>query len=86
MNKFKDYLEMTRKKDYYSPSLVERALGWGGETVNPINLGHIYMSCIPQDISDIYLSDLEEVELLQFLRPIIGTGRIFKHGNYLIVF
>lgn len=66
-------------------SLVETSNAWGGETIQPINLGHIYLSCIPQDTTNIYLSSLEEVELLSFLRPIIGTGRIFKHPNYIIV-
>lgn len=66
-------------------SLVEIAKAWGGEVMNPINLGHVYLCSIPQDEAREYLTSLEEVELLQYLRPMIATGRIFKHPNYLIV-
>lgn len=65
-------------------SLVTTAGAWGGESTVPMNLGTVYLSCIPQDTNFRYLTSLEETELLQYLnnKPMIATKRKFKHPNY----
>jgi hypothetical protein len=66
-------------------SLIENVSAWGGETMLPIELGHTYLSIIPQDENFKYLTSLEETSVLSYLnqKSMIATGRKFKHPNYI---
>lgn len=48
-------------------SLVSHASSWGGESEIPVNLGHVYLSNIPQDSNRKYLSSLEKAGLIKYL-------------------
>jgi len=66
-------------------SLVEKISVWGGEVMIPKKLGHVFLSVVPQDVNFKYLTALEEVDLIRYMneKPMIATGRIFKHPNYI---
>ena len=68
-------------------SLTDKVNSWGGETIKPMKLGHVFISSIPQDTNFRYLSSLEEVDLIKYLneKPMVATGRIFKHPNYISI-
>lgn len=59
-------------------SLVLKANSWGGETEFPENLGNIYLSCVPQDSNSNYLTDLERVDILEYI-----SDKHFPAVNYL---
>ncbi len=56
------------KDDYNSflelNSLVKISNSWGGDEVIPTNLGHVYLTYIPQDENSKYLTNLEEADLI----------------------
>ena len=66
-------------------SLVGKASAWGGETLSPVQLGHVFLSVIPQDTNFRYLTSLEDASLLTYLnqQPMIATARKFKYPNYI---
>lgn len=66
-------------------SLVDKASSWGGETLLPHQLGHVFLSLIPQDKNFKYLTTLEEASLLTYLneKSMIATARKFKYPNYI---
>lgn len=68
-------------------SLVLVANAWGGELHIPEKLGHIYFTAIPQDTNDLYIANLDEVELLNILSKarIMSTKRIHWHPAYFTV-
>lgn len=75
------------KDDYNSflekNSLIESANSWGGESEVPLNLGHVYMTMLPQ-INRLYLTDSEKYDLLQYMSDThtLAIGLIIIQPKY----
>lgn len=75
------------KDDYNSflekNSLIESANSWGGESEVPLNLGHVYMTMLPQ-INRLYLTDSEKYDLLQYMVDIhtLAIGLVIIQPKY----
>ncbi len=66
-------------------SLVKTANAWGGETTIPVQLGHIFLTYEPQDENSLFLSNLEEVNLIRFLSDlhIPAVNLLIHKPNYI---